>query len=442
MGPIRKEEMDGQKLINQMKRLSEVKETKDLQQLTAALFPGSHCPLMGAMMVIGGIEDALMLVLGTDECTYYTKKATVGGFNFENSLDNRCFSIHIGRHEVTFGCKELLYDAFAELMEERQPKAVFLVTTCVLEVTGDDVDSMAQELSAMYQTPVIPVHTEHFKSVNHLPGVRDTITACFGLIREPQQIQKKRVNILGQRLGKIDKTELYRELCKHDVEIGMKLPGGTDVESIQNAATAEVNIVVNPLGLPLAQKMKEKFGTPYVLFDKYVTPSLILKSYRELYSYLGISAEEELTAQYEEAERAVSAAHTEVAGMKYIYGNTSLACYEYNAFLVSLGMEPQIIQANEIGEDDMVFREEILQKYNPYMTRTANIAPLQYVYEILQPDLYLGHEYAMRLRAKKIVLISDSGINNMHGFEVTGTVLAELRSAAEESRKLKKGIVA
>ena len=35
--------------------------------------PGTHCPLMGAAMAVRGIQGAVMMIMGTDECAYYTK---------------------------------------------------------------------------------------------------------------------------------------------------------------------------------------------------------------------------------------------------------------------------------------------------------------------------------------------------------------------------------
>ncbi len=432
--------MDGKEIVSRLKRLNEINTTKDINQLTAALYPGAHCPLMGAMMAIGGIKDAVMLILGTDECTYYTKKATIGGFSFKG-IDNRCYSVVLDHHDVTFGCKNKLYEAFEELMQEISPKVVFVVTTCVLEVTGDDVDSMAEELQKKYEIAVLPVHTEHFKSANHLPGVRDTILACFPLIEEVkgEGIDKKRVNIIGQRMGNIENTQLYSHLMKNGIEIGMMLPGGADVESIRNAALSGVNIVVNELGLPLAKEMQKKFATPYVMFDKYVAPDNIWKAYKELFGYLEIEISQDLQELYEEAVACAEQAREFLSGMKYIYGNTALACFEYNAFLVSLGMEPLLIQSNDFPGQEDVFVQEILKKYNPYVTKTANIAPLQYVYDELKPNLYFGHEYASRLREKKIALVHDDNLSSMLGFEVTNAVIKELTRASKEAKELYGG---
>ena len=431
--------MNNQNILSNLRRLSEIHEDKDIRSLTTAQFPGSHCPLMGAMMAIGGIEDAIMLVLGTDECAYYTKQATINGFSF-GGIDNRCFSVVIDQHDVTFGCREKLQSAFAELMQEIAPAAVFLVTTCVLEITGDDVDSMADELSSEYQIPVLPVHTEHFKSANHLPGVRDTITACLPLIENPLNNQKaiKRVNVIGQRLGKFQDTELYRVLSQRGIEIGLMLPGGASLQQIRSAADAQVNIVVNDLGLPFAEKMERKFGVPYVMFDKYVDPDHIMQAYQTLFHYLHLDIDSELMDLYHRACTMVSDTTGKVNGMQYIYGNTALNCMEYNLFMIQLGMVPQLIQLNEIKENELEFCRQILTCYDPYVTKTANIAALQTVYDLLKPNLYLGHEFAARLRAKGIALVHGDGISSMLGFEVTMAVVQELIRASNEARELRQ----
>ena len=89
------------------------------------------------MLTIGKIRDAVMLVIGPDECTYYTKMATSDGGRMA-SEGCQIVSVVLDQHDVTFGCKEAITKAFQELNEEYHPKCVFAVTTCVPEVTGDE----------------------------------------------------------------------------------------------------------------------------------------------------------------------------------------------------------------------------------------------------------------------------------------------------------------
>ena len=104
--------MDGNQLLMQMKHLGEVESIKDVRPLTAAMFPGTHCPLMGAAMAVRGISDAMMLIIGTDECTYYTKHFSVHAENF-GGLNGRCVSVALDGHDVTFGCAKKVEDAEA-----------------------------------------------------------------------------------------------------------------------------------------------------------------------------------------------------------------------------------------------------------------------------------------------------------------------------------------
>ncbi len=427
--------MNGQELISRMRRLGDVHSIKEVSQLSSAMFPGPHCPLMGAMMAVRGIQDSVMLVIGTDECTYYTKNTTIGNQAF-GGLDGRCLSVVLDQHDVTFGCREKLYEAFQEMMEEYKPKAVFVVTTCVVEVIGDDVDSMVEELRIQYNVYAMAIHTEHFKTENHLPGVRDTITACFDMM-EPQS-DNGSVNVIGQRMGDFSTTELYRILTDAGVPIGMMLPSGTTVDEIRHAPAARVNLVVNPIGLPLAQKMQEAFGTAYVLFDKYIDPDHIYELYQELFRYLNLPLPESVETLYAQAKTAMSGASGQLKGLRYIYGNTPIDCFEYNAFMVKLGMIPLLIQTNEIPEETDENLQVILKHWNPYVTKTANIAPLQYVYDVLHPNLYLGHEFAMRLREKGIEMVHSDMLSPMLGLEVSIAGITELLRAGSAARLLQE----
>ena len=428
--------MDGNQLLMQMKHLGEVESIKDVRPLTAAMFPGTHCPLMGAAMAVRGISDAMMLIIGTDECTYYTKHFSVHAENF-GGLNGRCVSVALDGHDVTFGCVQKVTDAFAEMMEEHHPRAVFLVTTCVVEIIGDDIDALAGSLSERYGLPVMAVHTEHFKCENHLPGVERTMTACFDVMR-PHKCDGS-VNLLGQRMGDFEETELCGVLREAGVRIGLRLPCGCSVEDIRNAPAARVNIVVDDTALPLARKMRQAFGTPYVLFDKYVSPARIAACYQARFAVLGLPLPARLENLRAGAEAACEQARRELRGVTYIYGNTPFRCYEFNRFMAEVGMVPQLIQTNAIKPEDEDDRAAILALCDPYVTKTANIAPLQYIYDVLHPMLYLGHEYAARLRAKGVALVRTDGAGNMLGYEVTAFVVRALCNAAKEARALREG---
>lgn len=316
--------MNGEQLLNRLTRLSEVETIKDVKSLTAALFPGTHCPLMGAAMAVRGIKDAMLMIIGTEECSYYTKHMTIYSEEF-GGLYGRCVSVVLDDHDITFGCNKKLEDAFKEMIEEYSPKAVYLVSTCVVEIIGDDIDAIADIFTEQYQIPVMPVHTEHFKCENHLPGLERTITASLKLMQSCPCDGS--VNILGQRMGNFKDTELYHLLKESNVSIGLQMPCGCEIEEIKRGAAAKVNIVVNMIGLPLAKKMQQKFGIPYVFFNKYTSPKRVKKAYENLFECLELPLNLQIEKLYQKAEEKRKEAEEKLKGITYIYGNTPLDCF-------------------------------------------------------------------------------------------------------------------
>lgn len=432
--------MDGITIIKNLKKLREVSKIKDVEPLSNAIFPGYHCPLMGAMLTIKDIEDAVMMVIGPDECTYYTKMATgriqnIDTYSEENYLPGNIVSLVLDSHDVTFGCKEKLEEAFKELVEELHTKTVFLVTTCIVEVIGDDIDSMAEILEEKYGFPIEVIHAENFKTDDHLPGIQDSILSCIKLM-EKQECNGS-VNILGQRLGEFTKTEVYDILNKCGVPKGVQLPGKCSLKDIKMAPSAKLNIVVHPIGLPLAKKMKNKFGIPYIVFERISNPENILKKYKELFQLLEISMPKEIQELYEKSKEKEIKVKNSMISATYFSGNTAFSTYEFHSYLVDLGLKPILIQTSEIPKEDNENLVNILEKSDPFVTRAANISPLKYIYDILKPDFSIGAGNSNYLRKHNIVPLSFNNSYNTLGFEVNNLVLDVISQGIENLKKIK-----
>lgn len=428
--------LNGEKMISKMKCLSQVSGMKQVKPLSYALFPGYHCPLMGAMLTIKEIDNAAMVVIGPDECAFYTKMATAGG----NMKANGCeiFSVVLDQHDVTFGCQEKMDEAFAELMEEYAPQVVYLVTTCVVEVIGDDIEAMARNYSRQYGLPVMVVHAENFKTDDHLPGIQHTLDVSIEMM-EAQEVQDC-VNVLGLRLGDFKKTEVCRFLQESGTEIAMLLPGKCSAEDIRGAARARCNIVVHPVGLPLAEAMKEKFGTPYVVFERYSDADRILNCYQQLFVLLGKKLPQELNTLHQAMLKKNSVAREILCGKTYISGNTALCNYELHDFLCKqIGLKPLLLQISDLDEDSKEFRRELLENSDPYVTRSANLAAMKELYPQLKPDFNIGSGMAMELKKNGITTVRMMKAYNTLGFEVCEMVLDAFLQASREAELLKGG---
>ena len=426
--------MDGNELLERLNRLSKVQTIKDIPQLTTALFPGTHCPLMGAAMIAGGIKDCLLVIVGTDECSYYTKSLTLS--DRYGGINGRCVSVVLNSHDVTFGSAESMHKAFKEIVAEYQPKCVMLVTTCVIEVIGDDYDAIAEELTKQYSIPVMAVHTEHFKCEDHFPGFERAITACQSIM-QPQECDGS-VNFLGQRFGDFADTELYVLLQKSGVKIGVQLPSGCTSDDIRRAPAAKINIVVNDIALPLAQAMQEQYNIHYVYFNRFAAPEKILQAYQHLFAYLELPLPAEVNAKFDECKALEQETMPVVQGVPYIFGNTQYDCFELNNYLCRLGLVPQLIQSNKLRQEHFEYIKGILATTDPYVCKAANIAPLQYVYDVLHPWIYIGHEFGERLRRKGIAQLHSDSAGKMLGFECNTFLLKILQQAVADAKVFRK----
>lgn len=116
-----------------------------------------RCPLSSAAKALANVDGAVMIVIGTEECCYYTKSGLTRRGNGDS-----CFSLVMDKHDVTFGSSEKVADAIDELLTDMTPKMLFLITTCVPEIIGEDYYAVAQEAQDKYNLPVHVLSTNHY----------------------------------------------------------------------------------------------------------------------------------------------------------------------------------------------------------------------------------------------------------------------------------------
>lgn len=421
-----------------IKRLAQVKSLEDIQPLSHAVFPGSHCPLFGSLMLIRRIRNASCLVVGTDECTYYAKSSAMAGGDF-GTLAERCYSLVLQPTDISFGSGDKLNAAIEEITAQGKPELLFVITTCVVELIGDDFDSLCARAAARLNIAVTVIHTEHYRSENHLAGMEAALTACLPVMREqPPQLA---VNILGPRHDNFAKSELAECLNTIGLPINLVLPSDCDITDIVKAPAARLNLVTDRIGLPLAQAMLDRFGLPYIYFDRFVTPRTIENAYLDLFDKIlkpetRQRMEEWLNSKKNAARRIAERVTPKLQGYSYIYGNTPLPQLELNAYLTELGLQPKLIQLSQWTTADDTAVNRILAKYNPYVTRNANIAPLRDMYDILRPEFYFGHEYFERLLKKGIVQRAMDRLGQAYGFQLNTQLLLFLEESIEMYQSL------
>ena len=138
-----------------LNRLSEINEDKDIKSLSHAIFPGTHCPLFGVALTASYIQNMALVVVGTSECTYYTKN-----FAYHRQHGNdKVYSLALDEKDVVFGGQNKVEKAIKEIIELEEPEAIMIVTTCVPELIGEDYSSIEFSLQNEVDIPIFVVNT-------------------------------------------------------------------------------------------------------------------------------------------------------------------------------------------------------------------------------------------------------------------------------------------
>jgi nitrogenase molybdenum-cofactor synthesis protein NifE len=426
--------------LDKLKRVSEIETAKDIKQLSHAQFPGTHCALFGVALTAGYVKGLYTLVAGTDECTYYTKSFNIERKNSDASMEDNFLSFAVNQDDVVFGCHDKIVAAVIKIDQKYSPKAILLATTCILELIGEDIDAILYSLRGKVKAKILVVRTEHFKCNNHIPGIERTLEAFIGLM-EKRPVAEGTINILGHRYDGVEDTELVKILTGKGIVINQVLPSSCSIDSVRSAPAAALNIVSDFTALPLAAKMEEQFGTPYVYFDKYLSLKRIERGYREIAGKLGITLDEEIKTLAEKAIKMQQGYYPLFKGKKFLYANTPLLAFEFSGYLAGIGMEPVLIQARDLyANDDVYLKEIIATGNNPYVSRIANIAPLQTLYDELKPNVYIGHENPMVLIKKGIIQVVLDSVAKKLGFEVPMLVMKAIADSIKKYEFMAKEV--
>lgn len=397
--------------LDVLNKLSDIKEDSDVKALSYAIFPGTHCPLFGVALTASYIEDLAILVVGTSECTYYTKVFS------SNKNKDKVYSLVLKEKEVVFGADKTVKEAVKYIKELENPTGIMIVTTCVPELIGEDYSGIKVEIEEEIGLPIFVVRTEHYKCNSHIPGMTRAMNSLIEVMKDVKE--KSGINIIGHRAEGIENTEMYKILSKNGIEINTIIPSKCKLNEIMSATKAKLNIVTDMIALDLAKDMEKKFNIPYIFFDKHMNKEIIINNYEKISSILNINILEEVKELIEEYDKLFNKSKELLKGKSFIYGNTPMMAFETSEFLVELGLEPKMIQIRELYEVDKVWKDKILEKgFNPYITRIANIAPMRELYDKVGADIYIGHENPMLLKSKGMSQITLDSNAQKIGFEL------------------------
>lgn len=223
------------------------------------------CVFCGSRVVLYPVADALHIVHGPIGCAAYTWDIR-GAVSSGPELHRLSFSTDLKEMDVIYGGEKKLHKSLTELIEQYQPKAAFIYSTCIIGIIGDDIDAVCKKVSQEQGIPVLPVHSEGFKGTKK-DGYKAACDALMKLVGtgSTEGIGKYSINILGEfnLAGEAWIIKSYYE--QMGIQVVSTMTGDGRVDDIRRSHGASLNIVqCSGSMVKLAKMMEEKYGIPYL----------------------------------------------------------------------------------------------------------------------------------------------------------------------------------
>jgi len=213
----------------------------------------------GALWAAQGITDARVIYHAPPGCYLMQHMNSIC-----NEWHPEMYSTLVSYAEVMQGTGEKLERVLEQVAAEK-PKAIIIITSPVIEITGDDVQGAATA-SGFKKTVII----RPTLGGTLAEGKEKAFIALMDLMKPAVKKAKRTVNLIGPTYNtfnwRADVFELTRMLSAIGVKVNTVIAAGCTVKEIENAPRAELNVCMYPYdtGVEFARQMQERFGVPYV----------------------------------------------------------------------------------------------------------------------------------------------------------------------------------
>ena len=169
----------------------------------------------------------------------------------------------LNEKDTVFGATNDLRKIIQHTYETYKPDAIFVSTSCVSGVTGEDVDGVASDLDAELPIPLIPVHCEGFKSRIWASGFDISDHAVLQGIVQPPKQKRRTINIKNfYESARPQITKIFNEVFDAEPQF---LYCNSTIEELSHLSEALCTVCIcGTLGTYLGNALEETYGVPYV----------------------------------------------------------------------------------------------------------------------------------------------------------------------------------
>jgi len=338
------------------------------------------CAFDGAQISLFPYADAVHLVHGPQTClgASWETRETLSSYKGRDHT-YMGFTTGITLNDVIFGGDKRLEDSLAYIVKHYAPEAIFVYSTCVTAMVGDDIDMTCKLGAAKFSIPIVPVHAPGFVGGKNLGSRLAGEAVLEHLIgtKEPTLTTPYDINLIGDYNVTGDMWQYLPIFEKIGIRVLSSMSGDGRVGDIRTAHRAKLNVIVCAKSLiTLCRKMNEQYDIPWVsvsFYGKRDTTFAIM----EIVNALGdekliAKAKEIIAAEEAKLEEKLRPYRELFAGKKAVLNTGGNKAWSIASGLQDLGIEVVATSIRKSTEDDIAKAREYLGENGILMKAPAS----------------------------------------------------------------------
>lgn len=252
--------------VGDLKDLAQQSEDGTLRGCSRCFSQSSTCLSGCCLSQLAGIRDIAIVHHGPAGCSavaagsYYMDKVMAKKRGVTNN------TVYVGtgvnENDTIFGSTDKLKDIVREVYRRYEPKAIFVSSSCTTGITGEDIDSVVDELKEEIPVPIAAIHCEGFKSRIWATGFDLSDHAVLSSIVKPPKQKRNTINF--KNFYESARPEIIEMFKNFDLE-PVFLYCNSSVEELEHMSEAQATTsICGTLGNYLGNTLEEKYGVPYV----------------------------------------------------------------------------------------------------------------------------------------------------------------------------------
>lgn len=227
---------------------------------------GESCAFDGAMIVLQPLADCAHVIHGPAACCANTWQGR-GSLSAAGDLLRRGFTSDLSELDIVYGAEGRLREAIDEAVAKTSPRAVFVHSTCVSGLVGEDIDAACREAAERLGLPVIAVNAPGFVGPKNLGNriagdvlARQVIGTVEPVVSTPTDIA-----ILGEYNIAGDLWLVEPLLAECGFRLLSRITGDGSFDQVAQAHRARLSVLVCGRALVnVAAHLQRTYGVPWV----------------------------------------------------------------------------------------------------------------------------------------------------------------------------------